>query len=83
MATKKELLEYLDKITSDDDATIYVAVDRDDDVSCCLYTDFEIIGRAEELYMDEERESIDMDINDALQYLAEQDTDRFYYEINV
>ena len=90
MATVKELKRYLDNLSEDE--TLYVGYDEDNELSCEIFTEEDIIDKANEIYVIKAEENYDndegtedefTDINDALSYLADMDADYHYMELEV
>ena len=84
MTTVAQLKQFLEKNFKDDEQ-IFVAIDDLSEFSCVLYTDTEVIEKANDLggYYDEDTDDEITDIDTAIQYLAEMDCERRYLEIEV
>ena len=77
MATVKELKKYLNNL--DEDETLYIGYSDDDELSCEILTEEDVIDRANE----EDADNKFTDIDTALVYLADMNPDYHYMELEI
>ena len=83
MATVKELKNYLKSL--EDNENLYIGYSDDDECSCEIFTEEDIIDRANEVggADDEDCEDCIEDIDTALTYLADMESDYHYMELDL
>ena len=83
MATVKELKKYLERL--EDNEVLYIGYSDYDEVSCEIFTEEDIIDRANETggYEDEDTEDCIEDIDTALTYLADMNPEYHYMELDL
>ena len=83
MATVKELKQYLSKLSEDE--TLYIGYSDDNELSCEILTEEDIIDEANEMHKEfiEDENLQDFDINDALTYLEDMCHDYHYMELDL
>lgn len=83
MATVEKLKKYLDSLNKDE--TLYIGYSDYDECYCSIFTEEDIITKANEVggYEDEDTEDCIKDIDTALSYLADMDYDYHYMELDL
>lgn len=83
MATVEKLKKYLASLNEDE--TLYIGYSDDDELSCEIFTEEDIIDRANEVggADDEDTEDRITDVDDALCYLADMNPEYHYMELDV
>ena len=83
MATVKELKKFLNSLNEDE--TIFIGYSDDEELSCEIFTEEDIIDRANEVggADDEDTEDRITDIDGALVYLADMNPECHYMELDV
>lgn len=82
MATVQELKKYLNDLK--DDEKIYIGYSDDDELECSIFSEEEIIDRANEKGGYEETDDYAItDVDTALSYLADMDEDYHFMEISL
>lgn len=83
MATVKELKKYLDNLNLNEN--LYIGYSDDDECSCEIFTEEDIIERANEVgdADDEDTDDRFTDIDSALVYLADMNPEYHYMELEV
>ena len=83
MATVEKLKKYLAGLNEDE--TLYIGYSDDDECSCEIFTEEDIIDRANEVggADDEDTEDKFTDIDSALVYLADMNPEYHYMELDV
>lgn len=82
MTTVAQLKQFLEKNYKDDEQ-IFIAVDEDNETSCVVYSAEEIIDEANEVGGSDDEDTDDKieDIDTAISYLADMNSERYFLEI--
>ena len=83
MATVEQLKKFLNSLNEDE--TLYIGYSDDNELSCEIFTEEDIIDRANEVggANDEDTEDKITDIDTALSYLADMNPEYHYMELDV
>lgn len=83
MATVEQLKKFLNSLNEDE--PLYIGYSDDDELSCEIFTEEDIIDRANEVggADDEDTEDKFTDIDSALVYLADMNPEYHYMELEV